>query len=463
MNQPSYRTGTLRALASVSALVFAATGCSEARVDSPNVAAAGSALDLSDAKEVAKECGLVCPGDTTKDGVKVRGIAEGNAAIAGVSSVDAFFASVLHYQASAQGVADGIDEQVAAIRSDFGLAADADIVTELKARFDAHAQAGVKIEHEPARCSADVKATLAAQARCDSSFDPGKAMLACKGDCEVEASASAGCDAQSDLECTVNAPSITCDGVCRGACEANLTAAAACDGMCRGSCDGTCSSYVMDSNGQAQCAGQCSGMCTGTCETQLAGSASCSGKCKGECVVMNPSGGCTGAISVKCKAKANAMVMCSGRCDSDFEPPKARAECQASVKADTKCHMHCTPPRVVARYRARADANISLAERARFDAAVKLLSEVRMPALLAQRQQGSLVVQAGTELSSAAQGAVKGALNETLSGKLSVQEAFGLGCAVGELPKVDAIVSTSNKRLNQSLDTATALTAMLGG
>jgi hypothetical protein len=141
----------------------------------------------------------------------------------------------------------------------------------------------------------------------------------------------------------------------------------------------------------------------------------------------------------------------------------AKAECQASVKADAKCHMHCTPPRVVARYRARSDASITVAERARFDSAVKVLAEVRMPALLAQREQGTLVVQAGTELVAAAQGAVKGAVNETLSGKLSVQEAFGLGCASAELPKVDAIINASNKRLNQSLDTATAITAMLGG
>jgi hypothetical protein len=464
MNQPTYRTGpTYCVMASVTLLVFAAAGCDEAQASSPNVVATRQALDLKDVDEVAKECGLVCPGDTTKDGVKVRGVAEGNAAIAGVSSVDAFFASVLHFQTASQSVSDGIDTQIAAIRTDFGLAANADIVTELTARFAANAEAGVKIEHEPPRCSADVKATLDAQARCDSTFEPGKAMLACKGDCELEASASASCDAQSDLECTLNAPSIACEGSCSGACEAQLTAAAACDGTCKGSCDGTCSAYAMDASGKAQCAGQCSGMCTGSCETQLAGTASCSGKCKGECVVMNPSAGCTGAVSVKCKARANAMVMCSGRCESDFEPPKAKAECQASVKADAKCHMHCSPPRVVARYRARAAASAALAERARFAAAVKTLAEVRLPALLAQTQQGTLVVQAGTELISAAQGAVRGSVNEALSGKLSVQEAFGLRCAVGELPKVDAIVNASNQRLNQSLDSANALTTMLGG
>jgi hypothetical protein len=450
-------------MASMSLLVFAATGCNEAHATSPDVVASKQALDLKDAKEVAKECGLVCPGDTTKDGIKVRGIAEGNAAIAGVSSVDAFFAAVLHFQQASQSVSEGIDAQIAAIRADFGIAADADIVTELKARFAANAEAGIKIEHEPPRCSADVKATIDAQAHCDAQFQPGKAMVACKGDCELEASASASCDAQSDLECTLNAPSIACQGSCRGSCEAELSAAASCDGTCNGSCSGTCSAYVMDSSGNAQCAGQCSGMCTGKCQTQLAGTASCSGKCQGECVLMNPSGGCTGSIQVKCKARANAMVMCSGRCESDFEPPKAKAECEASVKADAKCHMHCTPPRVVARYKSRADASIALAERARFDGAVKTLTEVRLPALLAESRHGTLVVQAGTDLTAAAQGAVRGSFNEALAGKLSVQEAFGLGCAVNELPKVDAIVSESNNRLNQSLQASSALTAMLGG
>ena len=468
MHRPNHRTRRVHVRgaatwASLPAVALAAVGCSEPEVVTLEPGTTSQALDLNDAKEVAKECGLVCPGDTTKDGVTVRGIAEGNASISGVSSVDAFFASVLHFQAAAQNVAQGVDEQVSAIRADFGLAQDSDLVSELKARFDAYAQGSVVVEHEPPHCSADVKATLDAQARCDSSFEPGQAMLACKGDCELSAGASASCDAQSDLECTLNAPSVACDGACRGSCQVALDAAASCDGTCEGSCDGTCSAYLTDAGGNTQCAGRCDGVCTGSCETRLAAGASCSGKCKGECVVMNPSGGCDGAISAKCKAHANAVVMCSGRCESDFEPPKAKAECQAAVKADTKCHMRCTPPRVVAHYRLATGDTVDLAERARFDSALKLLADVRLPALLAQRQQGALVVQAGTELVGAAQSAVKGAVNETLSGKLSVQEAFGLGCAANELPKVDKVISASNDRLSQSLDTATALTTMLGG
>jgi hypothetical protein len=395
--------------------------------------------------------------------VKLRGIAEGNAQISGVASVDAFFGSVLRFQSSAESVASGIDAQLAAIRADFGLAADADVVGELQNQFSANLSAGVRIVHEPPHCSADVKATLDAQARCDASVDPGKAMLACKGECELSANAAASCDANADLECTVSAPAVSCEGECHGSCQVDLSAAAACDGTCRGSCSGTCNAYVMGSSGQAQCAGRCDGMCTGSCELQLSAGASCTGKCSGECVVMNPSAGCNGALHARCKARAGAMVMCQGRCEGDFEPPKAKAECQASAKANAKCNLQCTPPRVDVKYEFASSVSLAAAERARFAAALDTLARVRMPALLAESERGTQVVQAGTELVGAARGAVKGSLDEALSGKLSVQEAFGLGCAVGQLPDVDSIVNTANQRLSTSLDAATALTTMLGG
>jgi hypothetical protein len=219
----------------------------------------------------------------------------------------------------------------------------------------------------------------------------------------------------------------------------------------------------MGQSGQAECAGRCDGMCSGSCDLQLAAAASCSGMCKGECVVMNPSAGCTGALRARCKAHAGAMVMCSGRCDGDFEPPKAKAECQASAKANAKCNLQCTPPRVDVKYVFAANAGLSAEERVQWQGALDTLARLRLPALLAESERGTQVVQAGTELVAAARGAVKGSIDEAVAGKLSVQEAFGLGCAVGQLPDVDTIVNKSNQRLSQSLEASSALTTMLGG
>jgi len=99
---------------------------------------------------LAKTCGLACPGDTV-DGVKLAGIAEGNASISGVQPVDSFFAAVVNFKSSADGVSDGIQAQLDAIRADFGIKADADLAAGLKAQFDANLTAKLDIDYEPAR------------------------------------------------------------------------------------------------------------------------------------------------------------------------------------------------------------------------------------------------------------------------------------------------------------------------
>ena len=83
----SFQFGLLHSLAALGALsgltVFAA-GCSEAK--------AGDEINVAQEpllEELAAQCGLVCPGDKDSEGVVVKGVADGNASISGVASVDA--------------------------------------------------------------------------------------------------------------------------------------------------------------------------------------------------------------------------------------------------------------------------------------------------------------------------------------------------------------------------------------
>src|SRR3972149_992550 len=90
-------------------------------------------LMLATASAVLASCGEdgpAGPGDLIPDGVKAElakscgidvecsagGIVEGNASISGVASIDAFFQSVLSFQAKAGNVSAGIEAELAAIR-----------------------------------------------------------------------------------------------------------------------------------------------------------------------------------------------------------------------------------------------------------------------------------------------------------------------------------------------------------
>ena len=400
-------------------------------------------------KEAAKQCGI----DVDCEG---GGIAEGNASISGVASVDAFFASVLKFQAKADSVASGIDAEVAAIRADFGIDADANLETALKAQIEANVEGSLRVEAEPARCQVDAQATVEATARCEGMVSPGSASVRCEGSCEVEASADVSCSAEAQLKCTFTAPAVECMGECRGSCEVTGQAALSCDGVCRGECSAGCE--VM--NAQGECQGKCAGECMGSCETELGIAASCSGTCRGECVVTEPEGGCEGAVSASCEATGSAMVDCQGRCEGNFEPPEASVECEASAKAEASLNVECTPPRVVIDYELKAVAGAELEAQARFQAAVSNL-EVRLPALLASIEKGSVVADAGLDLTSDATGAVRGALSDlSADGNLRVQ--FGLVCAVQELGAVQTAIADSSSALTGSLGVAAEIKAGLG-
>jgi hypothetical protein len=139
----------LAAATALCALATSAAGCDAASASSaPSVGVAEQPLTGAD---LLKQCGLVCPGDTDDHGVKLTGIVEGNAAISGVTSVDAFFASVIKFQGAATGVTGGIKGQLDAIRGDFGIAADADLKAQLMAQIKANLEGDLKVDSEPAR------------------------------------------------------------------------------------------------------------------------------------------------------------------------------------------------------------------------------------------------------------------------------------------------------------------------
>jgi hypothetical protein len=434
-------------------LATGGTGCNQAQADEePEQQVAVVQQDQGALDSVAKACNLDIE-------CKAGGIAEGNAKISGVASVDAFFQSVINFQTTALNVSGDIDAEIAAIRADFGISASADLQAELKAQIAANVEGSLTVDAEPARCEADVKATLDAQAHCEGKVTPGSAMVECKGGCEVEATADVKCDAMADLKCTVTAPSVACSGECKGSCEAKLMAAASCEGTCKGSCSGDCSAYADNGGAMADCAGKCSGMCTGSCETELAAEAKCDGTCKGECTMTNPMGGCMGGIRASCEAKADAMVMCSGRCDGEVTPPMASAECDASVKAEAKMNVQCTPPRLAIKYQLKAVAAADVKAQARFTAALDNL-KLRLPSLMAKLKRANLVVEAGAGLSGSAKTAIDAAVKAGGSGNARV--FFGLACAVKQVGAVGDAITDGTTQLQGSLSAAAKLTGALG-
>jgi hypothetical protein len=399
---------------------------------------------------VTDACGLEC-----------GTIAEGSASISGVASVDAFFSSVASFQGKANGVSAAMEAELNAIRADFGIAADADLAASIQAQIDANVQGSLSVKAEPARCAVDASATLEAQAKCDASIDPGMASVQCMGSCEVEASAEVDCGVDAEVQCTYTQPALECSGTCNGTCEVELTAEAECSGTCTGTCSGECSAY--SDSGATQCAGKCDGMCMGSCKAAASADATCEGKCEGECTATAPDGNCEGAVRAECKGMANAMVECKGKCTGEFEPPMAKAECQASAKAEAKLNVECTPPRLEIAYVLKADASVDVEAQARFVAAVENL-KFRLPALLAALGKAELIVDAGEGLIADASGAVKGgveAAGEAI-GDGNLKIAFGIQCALTELPKVGDAIGGAATRLEGNVSAVASLKGALG-
>jgi len=201
-------------------------------------------------------------------------------------------------------------------------------------------------------------------------------------------------------------------------------------------------------------------MCKGTCEAKAMAGVKCMGTCKGECKVSGPEAKCEGSAHAECKAMGSASVMCKGKCEGDIEPPSASVECKASAKAEAKINVQCTPPRLAASYRLKAGVDAKV--QAEFEAGLKTLISVRLPALTAALKRGQSIGDAGEDLAVAAEDAVKASVNAAVKGNLGIRATFGLGCAAKELPKVEMAVADSADRLTDNLNAGLKVTAALG-
>jgi hypothetical protein len=420
--------------------------------------------------ELARQCGLTCPGDEDLDGNTVKTLVQGNAAISGVVSVDSFFGSVLDFRVKAKSVAGGINAELEGIRADFDLdpkAPVAEVGGLLKAKLEANLVAGFELRVDPPQCKVDLKAEIQAAARCDAEVTPAMISVECKGGCDLDVKVKAPeCEASANLSCTLQLPEGECSGECSGSCTGKVGAQVDCQGTCHGACEGSCDAYVKNTEGKLECAGKCTGMCMGSCEVELAASASCDGSCRGECKLTKAAkADCEGAISASCSpGEANASIKCDTKCDGEFEPPMVKAECKAKVEADAKLNVQCTPPRVTFDYQLAASIEADVDARFRFESALNSLVKVRLPALKAAVERSKSIQGAGVDLSAAATGAVKGAIEEVRAeGKLNLRLLFGLGCAVDELPNVKVVIDESTKSLTTSLSAAAEVEGAFGG
>ena len=427
--------------------------------DTPVVGVSRQALDVED---LAKQCGFACPGDEDEDGVKIKTLVEGNAAVSGIPSIDGFFNSVLNFQVAAKSVSSGINAQLEGIRGDFGLAATGDVGALLKAELEAKLEAGFELQVQPPKCEADLQAEFQAAAGCDAEVTPGMLSVECKGGCEANVEVPE-CGVDAELYCTIQAPEISCTGECTGTCSVTANGSAACNGTCNGECMGECSAYVKNAEGETKCAGSCNGMCTGTCDVEVSAEANCSGKCRGECKVKKEgTADCKGGLKAECRGEAGASIECKTKCDGEFEPPKVDAKCEAKVQADAKLSVQCTPPRVALQYRLNAMAFANLEARIRFETGLKSLIKVRLPALKAAVARSKSVGDAGKDLATAAKGAFKSAIADAKAeGGVDVKFLFGLNCAGEQIDEVEGIITGSAKAVTDAVSAAAKVESAL--
>lgn len=425
---------------------------------------AGALLSVQgcDPGDLAEQCGLVCP-DT--------GIADGNAAISGVVSIDSFFSAVITVRDASANVAGSMRAELEGIAASLEIEGYADMDLDaltaavaggLQAKFDTYLEGGLTINFTPAKCEANIDIAVQAAAECDVEADPGSIEAKCEGKCEVTAEVAAECEAMGTLECTGTAPNFECEGSCQGSCQ--LEAAASCSGSCSGECDAACSSCVggncdVQGNVTMNCNGSCMGMCTGTCELEAAGE--CSGRCEGECTYTPPMGGCEAGATAKCDVSAMADAECSGKCEGSVEPPMVSAECQASVDAKAKAEVVCTPPSL--------DVQFAFAGGLDADAQAEFKIwlegfKTRFAAMAAIRGKLDSVQLAAEGLISASADIIPGVIDDIKAeGGLDLKVTVGLGCAIAEAGEVGGVLNASVGDLTASFNAFAMVSGSVGG
>ncbi len=372
--------------------------------------------------KAAEACNLNCP---------AKGLAEGNAAISGIQSIDAFFGAVVNFKAAADLMTSNVADAKARLALSVGLpaaATDAELKAALSAKIDANVQGGLQVKYKKPECKASIDATIEATANCDAEFDPGKAEVKCEGSCTAEAGAEVKCEGEAEMVCHGTAPELKCSGSCTGSCQ--LDVAAKCDGVCNGTCTGS------GGTGQST-SGHCDGKCKGECEMKAGGE--CSGSCQGECAYTPGEAGCSADAKVECKAKADASVECSGSCDGSVEPPKAKAECEAAAKAQASANVECTPPELDVAFKFKGGVNAK--QKAEFKAWLSVFKTEMASLAMEAEGRGRVLLASAGDLSAAAEGAVKGSISELkakAAGDLRI--AVGAGCALGELKAAAGLI-----------------------
>jgi hypothetical protein len=422
--------------------------------------------------------GGLCPG------LQCKTIAEAGGSITGVAKFDAFFTSVVNFNAQANvleadvraalgelAAAAGVQVEAGATIDDLSAA----IVAKVEGNFDGNIDGGLTLEYEPPRCEVSAQASIQAAAKCDAMVDPGSVSVECEGTCEAEASAMLECSGSATLECTGTAPSFACEGTCKGSCE--IQAGAECTGECKGTCevdaaadcDGEFTAGTgQGANGSGTCkvrsGGTCSGTCKGSCELTAGGT--CDGECKGECTYTAPSGGCTGGAKASCKGTADAKVECTGTCKGEATPPMVEAACQASVKAEADLKAECHPPSIDVAFNLSADfaANGSATAQADFAARMEAFGKAYAK-LVATAAKLDLVAHAGTELVGSASGAITTGLRGVLDGEASLSAKFQATCLItdGGLAEATGMINSALGKVEGSVTAVGSVTTAVGG
>jgi modification target Cys-rich repeat protein len=411
--------------------------------------------------DLAEQCGLVCSSE---------GIAEGNASISGIVSVDAFFSSVITVRDAALQVSGTLRGELEGMAASLGVEGYADmsledltaaITAELDITFATYLQGGLKINFEPAKCQASVEVAVSAAAECDVEVDPGSIEASCSGSCEVSAEVAADCSAMGTLECTGQAPNFECSGSCSGDCQ--LMAAAACSGTCNGTCDGECSACTggaceMNGGVITNCSGSCSADCEGTCKLEAGGE--CGGRCEGSCT-YDPGMGvmCEANATAKCDVSGMAEASCEGSCEGKVEPPEVSAECKASVEAKAQASVECTPPSLSVEY--QFAGGLDADAQARFKIWLEGF-KVRFAGMLAASAKLEIVGEAAVGLVAAAGGAVEGAING-IDVKGDLKAGVGVTCALLELEAVGTALADATAEIQGSVSATVSITGAVGG
>jgi hypothetical protein len=442
-----------------------------------------SGLALLVASSLAISCGSDNPVSDVAGGLckgfECKSIATAGGSITGIAEFDAFFTSVVNFNAQANildaDVKATLAELAAAAGAEVGANADAtatNIAAEVMGGFGGNIEGGITIQYAPPRCEVSAEASIQAAAKCDATVKPGMASIKCEGTCEAEASAMVECSGSAELKCTGTAPSFACEGTCQGSCD--VSAGASCEGECKGTCelDGTaaCDGECAGTEEGGMCTGECKlragakceGTCKGTCELHAGGT--CSGECKGECTYTPPEGGCTGGAKASCTASANASVECKGECKGEATPPEVKAECEASVKAEADFNAECTPPTLDVAYKLSAEfeANGSADAKAEFAARIEAFGKA-YGKLVAKGAKLKLVGDAGAGILAAAGVAITDGLGAVANSNASFIVKAQALCAVDELGTAKAMISSAASKVSGNVTAVGKVTGAVGG